>query len=94
MLCAIYKSSKKNETYLYLPKRDDFSGVPDALMGQFGTPQFVMMLELTSERKLQQADINKVRDELKSKGFYLQIPPPAENLLKQHRVANGAENNS
>ncbi|MEF1215152.1 YcgL domain-containing protein, partial [Vibrio alginolyticus] len=25
MLCSIYKSSKKEGTYLYIPKKDDFS---------------------------------------------------------------------
>lgn len=29
MLCSIYKSSKKEGTYLYIPKKDDFSQVPD-----------------------------------------------------------------
>ncbi|TOH65345.1 hypothetical protein CGI79_11370, partial [Vibrio parahaemolyticus] len=24
MLCSIYKSSKKEGTYLYIPKKDDF----------------------------------------------------------------------
>jgi uncharacterized protein YcgL (UPF0745 family) len=73
MLCAIYKSSKKQETYLYVPGRDDFSKVPEALI-----------MPLKKDRKLGQVHIDKLRCELKIKGFYLQLPPPTENLLKTH----------
>ncbi len=38
MLCSIYKSPKKEGTYLYIPKRDDFSQVPDTLKQMFGKP--------------------------------------------------------
>ena len=84
MLCAIYKSSKKQQTYLYVPGRDDFSKVPEALLKTFGTPVFMMIMPLKKDRELAQVDINKLRTELKTKGFYLQLPPPTENLLKTH----------
>ena len=84
MLCAIYKSSKKQDTYLYIPGRDDFSKVPEALLKTFGTPVFMMIMPLKKDRKLGQVDIHKLRTELKTKGFYLQLPPPTENLLKTH----------
>ena len=84
MLCAIYKSSKKQETYLYVPGRDDFSKVPEALLKTFGAPVFLMIMPLKKDREMAQVDINKLRDELKTKGFYLQLPPPTENLLKTH----------
>lgn len=88
MLCAIYKSKKKDETYLYLPKRDDFSSVPESLMDTFGQPIFVMMLHLKPERKLILADIEKVKELLSGRGYYLQIPPPKENLLKSFLEEN------
>jgi len=84
MLCAVYKSSKKQETYLYVPGRDDFSKVPEALLKTFGTPIFLMIMPLKKDRNLARMDINKLRTELTSKGFYLQLPPPTENLLKTH----------
>ncbi|KFE07024.1 ycgL domain protein [Vibrio cholerae] len=46
MLCSIYKSPKKEGTYLYIPKRDDFSQVPDTLKQMFGKPIFVMLVNL------------------------------------------------
>lgn len=84
MLCAVYKSSKKQETYLYVPGRDDFSRVPEALLNTFGTPVFMMIMPLKKDRELARVDIDKLRAELKTKGFYLQLPPPTENLLKTH----------
>lgn len=94
MLTAIYKSSRKDQTYLYLVKRDDFSQVPDALRQMFGTPLLVTVLDLAQRDKLAGADIEKVRADLVNKGFYLQLPPPQEDLLKEHRawlVASGVE---
>jgi hypothetical protein len=84
MLCAVYKSSRKDETYLYVPGRDDFSKVPKALMQTFGLPIFLMIMPLKEGRKLARLDVAKLRNELSTKGYYLQLPPPQENLLKTH----------
>ena len=46
MLCAIYKSTKKEGMYLYVEKRDQFDKVPDALLNAFGKPIFVMLFNL------------------------------------------------
>jgi hypothetical protein len=75
MKCYIYKSSKKEQLYLYLPTRDDFEAVPPILMETMGTAAFVMELELTPQRKLARADSAEVIAGLKEKGFYLQMPP-------------------
>lgn len=91
MLCAIYKSPKKQQTYLFIKKRDDFSSVPDALMTTFGTPALVTIVNLATKDKLGMADINKVKDSLEEQGFYLQLPPPTEDLLKEHKAAMKAE---
>ncbi|MGL5007770.1 MAG: YcgL domain-containing protein [Plesiomonas sp.] len=86
MWCAIYKSIKREETYLFLEKRDDFSRVPNELLQSFGTPQLVMLFPLDGSHKLVSTDVNKMKIALLEQGFYLQIPPPKENLLKQHRA--------
>lgn len=90
MLCVIYRSSKRDQTYLYVQKRDDFSIVPENLMKSFGKPQFAMVLSLDGRKKLASAEINKVKQALVDVGYYLQFPPPAENLLKQHLSGNMA----
>ncbi len=89
MLSAVYKSSKKADTYLFVEKRDDFTKVPEPLMVTFGRPIFVMLINLATKEKLGVADINSVKASLEEKGFYLQIPPPEQNLLDEHKKQNG-----
>ena len=84
MLCAVYKSSKKSETYLYVPGRDDFSKVPEALLKTFGKPVFMMIMPLKKDRVMDSVQIDKLRNDLKINGFYLQLPPATENLRKIH----------
>jgi uncharacterized protein len=86
MLCAVYKSPKKEGTYLYVKQRDDFTAVPDVLLKNFGTPVLVTLLNLAKREHLALADIDKVKHELTGQGFYLQLPPPAEDLLAQHKA--------
>ncbi|CAI0769129.1 YcgL domain [Serratia proteamaculans] len=88
MLCVIYRSPKRDQTYLYVEKKDDFSRVPEDLMKSFGSPQLAMVLSLEGREKLATADIEKVKEALKDEGFYLQVPPPLENLLNQHLSAD------
>ncbi|MEY8214415.1 MAG: YcgL domain-containing protein [Colwellia sp.] len=86
MLCAIYKSAKKQFTYLFVKTRDDFSAVPEALMVTFGTPTLVTLTNLATKDKLAFADLAKVKASLNSQGYYLQLPPPPEDLLKAHKT--------
>lgn len=81
MKCEIYRCSKKAGTYLYVSKKGNFSRVPDSLMKLLGTLDHVMNLELTSERKLAQADPDEVRRNILEKGFYLQLPPSVYNQV-------------
>ena len=85
MLTAIYKSPRKDQTYLYLTQRDDFKVVPEALLKTFGPPQLVTIIDLNRRTELAGADLTKVRTALTEQGFYLQLPPPPEDLLKDHR---------
>jgi uncharacterized protein YcgL (UPF0745 family) len=91
MLCAIYKSPKKAQTYLFVKKRDDFSTVPDGLMTTFGTPTLVTLINLATKKKLGMADLGKVKKNLEEQGFYLQLPPPQEDLLKEHKAEMNAQ---
>lgn len=83
-LCSIYKSKKKDGAYLYIPNKDDFSKVPTELMEMFGVPHFVMVIKIEG-RKLAQVDVNKVVASIQDEGFFLQMPPPPENLLEQYK---------
>ncbi|PLN96057.1 YcgL domain-containing protein, partial [Klebsiella michiganensis] len=61
MFCVIYRSTKREQTYLYVEKKDDFSRVPDELMYSFGTPKLAMILPLDGRKKLIHADLDKVK---------------------------------
>ncbi len=74
MNCSIYKSSRKEDVYIYVEKEGDFSRLPETLLNMMGELKFVMNLELGAGRKLAQADVVEVRAKLKEEGFYLQMP--------------------
>ncbi|MGY6274266.1 YcgL domain-containing protein [Methylomonas sp. MgM2] len=89
MLCFIYKSSKKDELYLYLDKKDDFSAIPEDLFKSLGRLQFVMELQLSPQRKLAREDVSKVMASLENRGFFVQLPPlpiPSELVARNHRL--------
>ena len=82
-LVQVYKSTRKTEMYLYVDKARGLVDVPEPLMKQFGEPEEVMMLMLAPDRKLARADAAEVLAEIDEKGFYLQMPPTAEELLRR-----------
>ncbi|WP_034915266.1 MULTISPECIES: YcgL domain-containing protein [Erwinia] len=84
MFCVIYRSPLRDQTYLYVEKKDDFSRVPEALLKGFGRPQLAMLLPLDGSKRLVNAELSKVKNALKEEGYYLQMPPPVESLLKSH----------
>lgn len=89
MLCAVYKTRKKQGMYLYIEKKDDFNKVPEALMSQFGTPELVMILPLEKRQVIAGVDKDKLMTALEENGFYLQMPPKEDDLLAQHRTELG-----
>jgi uncharacterized protein YcgL (UPF0745 family) len=75
--CAIYKSDKKVDTYLFVEKEDDFERVPDSLLEMLGDVELVMTLDLGKREKLAQADLDDVKKSLGEQGYFLQLPPKA-----------------
>lgn len=81
VICSIYRSSKKDEMYLYVDKRKGLEVVPEALTQQFGTPIHVLDMLLRPERTLARVDMAKVRKALAEQGWFLQLPPPPDTDL-------------
>jgi len=75
MQAYVYKSLRKDDTYVYLGARDDFARLPEPLRTQLGALQFVLEVALTPERKLARDDVAVVRENLVARGFHLQFPP-------------------
>jgi uncharacterized protein len=75
MHAYVYKSQRKDETYVYLREKDAFGLLPDAVLKPLGTLQFVLSVELTEGRTLARENIDVVRSNLRERGFHLQLPP-------------------
>ena len=82
-LVEIFRSSRKDEMYLYVEKAKGLVDVPGDLMKQFGEPESVMTLVLAPDRKLARADTGEVLQNIEEQGFYLQMPPTADELLRR-----------
>ncbi|APE06414.1 MAG: hypothetical protein CL600_09395 [Alteromonas sp.] len=89
MLCAVYKTRKKQGMYLYVVKKGNFDDVPAPLLERFGHPELVTLLSLDKRDKVAGIDKKKLEEELTSNGFYLQMPPKEDDLLSSHREALG-----
>ncbi len=84
MRCFIYRSTKKHNTYLFLPKKDDFSEVPDTLMKLFGEAEYSFDFDLNPGKKLVMAEAAEVLRNISENGFFLQLPPGDSKLEKVH----------
>lgn len=78
MQAHVYKSLRKDDTYVFLAARDDFARLPEPVRESLGRLEFVFEVALTPERKLARADAAVVRENLVLRGFHLQIPPASQ----------------
>lgn len=77
-MVSVYKSSRRDETYVYVDKQKGIEAIPDALRAHFGEPVHVMDLLLTPSRKLARVSAEEVLSAIEEKGLFLQMPPPPE----------------
>jgi uncharacterized protein YcgL (UPF0745 family) len=75
MLCAVFRSRRNADTYLFVDHQEGFSRVPEALLREFGGAERAMTLALTPERRLARAEAVEVLRAIEQQGFYLQLPP-------------------
>jgi len=75
MLASIYRSKSKDQMYLYVLKKDDFSQVPERLMKLFGLPEFSLQLNLGKRNSLARVELSDVKEALDKQGYFLQMPP-------------------
>lgn len=79
MACYVYRSRRKPGAFLFVPGKDDFGRVPEALLQLFGTPEFSFQFDLHPDRPLMiKAEAREVMRLLRDNGFFLQLPPPKE----------------
>ncbi len=78
MEVAVYRSSKRIDTYLLVPIEDALSKVPEALLEHFGEAIFSFQFTLGGGRRMPRIDARELDRKLREVGYYLQLPPPAE----------------
>jgi len=86
MICAVYKSERKADTYLYVVKQaeqeKELEVVPEAVAQPLGQLTYVMDIDLSTRESLARIDINELKKALDEKGLYIQMPPSQEELAK------------
>jgi len=87
MNCFIYRCSRKQDLYIYLAEKDDFTMVPGEVMRGLGITEFSMELEITTETRLAREDVSTVLKNLEEKGFHLQLPSNTTIELIMSRIA-------
>lgn len=78
-LISIYRSSKREGMYVFVPRETDPAGLPTSLLTYFGHPVHAMDLVLTPERKLARVEAGDVLQAISDQGFYLQMPPNSQD---------------
>ena len=72
--CTVYKSLKKDETYIFIPMTTQLSDLPDELKKVLGETEKVMTLILTAEKKMARGTGADVIKSIEEQGFHLQMP--------------------
>ncbi|MCX8650695.1 YcgL domain-containing protein [Gilliamella sp. B2776] len=73
MWCYIYRSTKKENCYLYMENEKDFSAIPEKIMSIFGSPVFVMKVLLDGKRQFVVGTAQEIEERIKTEGFFLQM---------------------
>lgn len=72
--CVVYKSLKKDETYVFISSATALSDLPDELMKVLGQTEMVMTLKLTPEKKMARGTASEIISSIEKQGFHLQMP--------------------
>ena len=75
VICDVYRSSTKENLYIYVTAEDGLSKVPKDLLSQFGEPEKALSFTLTENRSLAKEDRHKILQNLNEQGFHIQLPP-------------------
>ena len=72
--CVVYKSLKKDETYIFIEKSASISDLPADLTNVLGKTEEVMSLNLTPEKKMARGSAAEIMLSIEKQGFHLQMP--------------------
>ena len=75
IVAQVYKGSRRDDTYLFVPAQERLERVPRPLLEMMGRLELVMEIELHPRRRLAREDVREVMRNLADRGYHLQIPP-------------------
>jgi len=82
MQCNVYRSERKNDTYVYMKVDADTAELPDPVIKFLGDLTQVLEVDL-SKKKLANANVDQVKSAIESQGFYLQLPPEIDDVMRE-----------
>ncbi len=86
MDCMVFKSLRKDETYIFVREEADLDDLPAELARVLGQMEKVMPLTLTPQRKLARSDAREVMQNIIEQGFHLQMPEnPQLQAIPEYR---------
>ena len=71
----VYKTARRPQTFLFVPRDLPPGEWPEDLFALFREPEKVLTLTLTPERALAAQSATVVMDAVRTRGFFLQMPP-------------------
>lgn len=82
---SVFRSSKSNDTYIYVKRGQIWKDLPEPLRTAFGTPVHTMDLLLNPDRKLSRTTGEQVLGSIADQGFFLQMPEKLESYLVEFK---------
>ena len=80
-MCTIYKGSREQELYVFVPREAGEDNIPDELRERMGELKSVMTLNISPDKKLARVDARIVLRDIHEKGYFLQLPPEITGLV-------------
>ena len=78
---SVFRSSLRDDTYLYLRRGHSWDELPDDLRKIFGKPVHALDLVLTPDRQLARTTGREVLEAIAEKDYYLQLPEKADSYI-------------
>jgi uncharacterized protein YcgL (UPF0745 family) len=73
--CTIFKGKREPELYVYVPWKAGEANIPEDLRTRMGALTAVMTITIGPDKKLARARAENVLNDIREKGYYLQLPP-------------------
>ena len=87
MICQVWRSQRKSDTYLYTRLDEGLARVPEELAQRLGELVPVLKLNLDSRQRLARVEVPLLLAALEERGYYLQLPATHQDEMAQQMRA-------